>query len=134
MMIVHKSIRLGLTLVIFTVGIFVVRWKLTTHITVDYIAYWSAAKLAITGGNPYSTNAMLLKEQENGWPENSGQVGLPADYAHMMFNPPWTVFFILPFGVVDYLTSRAIFFALVSFIFIIPAVRFYNGTINKSGL
>src|SRR4030042_822114 len=112
MKILHQSLRIGLSLLIITAGIVVIRWRFTTHIKFDYIEYWSAAKLAITGGDPYSTDEMLKLEQENGWQANIAIPGLPVDYAHMMFNPPWTIFFIIPFGVVDYLTSRAIFFLL----------------------
>ena len=51
----------------------------------------------------------------------------------MMFNPPWTILFILPLGIVDYLTSRAIFFLLCIGIILISSFllwRFYNGN-NK---
>ena len=126
MKIVYQSFRLVLAILIISVGIFVLRWQLTKHITVDYIAYWSAARLAITGGNPYNTYDMLKIEEEIGWPTNSGQSGLPDDYAHMMFNPPWTIFFILPFGLVDYLTSRAIFYFLCVGIIFFSVDRFWK--------
>ena len=110
----NKYIRLGLTLIIIILGIIVIRWKIANHMTVDYIEYWSAVKLALTGGNPYSMDEMLKIEESIGWPGNSGLVGLPPNYAHMMFNPPWSIFFILPLGLMDYVTSRAIFFLLRS--------------------
>jgi hypothetical protein len=129
----HKSLRIVLSLLILTFGIFIIRWRLTSHISVDYIAYWSAARLAITGGNPYSIDEMLKIEQENGWPENSGQAGLPADYAHMMFNPPWTIFFIIPFGIMDYLTSRTIFFLFcigIIFFSVDQLWKYYGGKLK----
>ncbi|MBN2107446.1 MAG: DUF2029 domain-containing protein [Deltaproteobacteria bacterium] len=52
---------------------------------------------------------MLAVQKPTGWPANSG-IPFPADYAHMMRNPPWALFFVLPLGLFDFLTSRTIYF------------------------
>jgi len=90
-------------------GFFFFRWCLTDRSTLDFIEYWSAAKLALAGGNPYSMPEMLAVQKPTGWPGNS-YIPFPPEYAHMMRNPPWTIFFILPLGLFDFQTSRTIYF------------------------
>lgn len=99
---------LGGILIVFF-GFLFFRWGLTDRPTVDFIEYWSAAKLTLAGGNPYSMPEMLAIQKPTGWPGNSG-IPFPADYAHMMRNPPWALFFVLPLGLFDFLTSRTIYF------------------------
>src|SRR5215470_8091828 len=48
----------------------------------DFIEYWSAARVFITGGNPYSEAEMLRIERGLGW---TSPVALP------MLNPPWVL-------------------------------------------
>lgn len=103
------SIRLTASLAGICLSFFLFRWMLNDHPTVDFIEYWSAAKLTLAGGNPYSMPDMLAVQKTTGWPDNSG-IAIPPDYAHMMRNPPWALFFVLPLGFFDYVTSRTLFF------------------------
>jgi hypothetical protein len=82
-------------------------WVLHTHLNVfppdDFIEYWSAGRLNITGGNPYNDEQMLTIEKSVGWLR---------DDALMMLNPPWTLSVAMFIGIFNYPLSRYIWFIL----------------------
>ena len=49
---------------------------------VDFSEYWSASRLTLAGENPYSSEAVMISQQEIGW---------PYEFPMMMFNPPWAM-------------------------------------------
>jgi hypothetical protein len=106
---VSRILRITASIAAIFFAFLFVRWCLTDRPTVDFIEYWSAAKLTLAGANPYSVPDMLAIQKTTGWPGNSGII-MPADYAHMMRNPPWALFFVLPLGLFDFLTARTIYF------------------------
>lgn len=55
----------------------------------DFIAYWSAGQLLITGENPYDRSAVLERET----PE-----GLTGHRSISVRNPPWALWLMLPLG------------------------------------
>lgn len=57
----------------------------------DFIEYWAAARLALTGGNPYDPDQLLPLQRAN---------GRDTDEAVMMWNPPWTLTVVWPLGLV----------------------------------
>jgi hypothetical protein len=67
----------------------------------DFIEYWSAARLFITGGNPYSEAEMLRIEQGLG---RSSPVPLP------MLNPPWVLPVFAPLATLPFRTARMLWF------------------------
>lgn len=71
--------------------------------TNDFIAYWAAARLLSNHGNGYAP-AQVLELQRVVDPSLS----LPA----MMYNPPWTLIFVVPFGWLDYDTAQLCWFVL----------------------
>ena len=48
----------------------------------DFVQYWAAARVVLSGGNPYDWNALLAAERQ-------AEPGMPAPV--MMWNPPWTI-------------------------------------------
>ena len=58
----------------------------------DFVEYWAASRLLVHGGNPYSPVELLPLQQAAGW---SGAAPL------LMWNPPWTFLFTLPFGLLN---------------------------------
>lgn len=90
----------------------------------DFIEYWAAARLQMKGGNPYDPSELLVEQQSAGWPNNE---------ALIMYNPPWTLPLLLPFGLVDYLYGR-ILWLFVSYLIILFAAdwfwRFYGGPVR----
>lgn len=55
----------------------------------DFVEYWAAGRLALTGGDPYAPEQLLPLEQG---------AGRATDEAVMMWNPPWTLPVVMPIG------------------------------------
>lgn len=63
----------------------------------DFIRYWAAGRLLAQGENPYSPALILQQEKQAGW---------PIERAVLMWNPPWTLPFVVPFGLLPFPLSR----------------------------
>ncbi|MFO0797208.1 MAG: glycosyltransferase family 87 protein [Gemmataceae bacterium] len=55
----------------------------------DFVEYWAAARLTLTGGNPYDPEQLLPLQVA---------AGRATDEAVMMWNPPWALAVVLPLG------------------------------------
>jgi hypothetical protein len=66
----------------------------------DFVEYWAAVRLNALQGNPYDWESELWVVQQ--------QAGVATkDEVVMMWNPPWTFTFVMPFGLVaSYPISR----------------------------
>ena len=91
-----RTLRVRVALVL---AIAVLAWQVTSIVRQgvlppnDFTVYWAASRLAINGGNPYDAAQLLRVEQAVGWPEPE---------PGMMWNPPWTLAIIMPFGLLRY--------------------------------
>lgn len=88
----------------------------------DFVEYWSAGKLNLTRGNPYDPNQLETLQLQTGRVEN-----VPI----MMWNPPWTLTLVMPFGAFPYPMSRVLWLLLnIGIIFWGAdwAWRFYGGS------
>jgi hypothetical protein len=63
----------------------------------DFVEYWSAGRLDFAGGNPYGSEELFALQHDYGCPD---------DRPVMMYNPPWTLPFVMPFAALDYGTGR----------------------------
>ena len=72
----------------------------------DFVQYWSAGRLQLQGRNAYSPE--LLSQVER-------TAGRTADGPLMMWNPPWTLFFVMPFAAVSYPVGRLLWLLLALF-------------------
>jgi hypothetical protein len=63
----------------------------------DFAAYWAASRLLLTGGNPYSPTELLTLQRSIGMTERT---------ALIMWNPPWALSFVLPFGFLDFTVGQ----------------------------
>jgi hypothetical protein len=63
----------------------------------DFVEYWSAGRLNLAGGNPYDPAQLFALQRDYGCPD---------DRPIMMYNPPWTLPFVMPFALLDYGTAR----------------------------
>ncbi|MSP37897.1 MAG: DUF2029 domain-containing protein [Deltaproteobacteria bacterium] len=63
----------------------------------DFVEYWGASRLFLAGGNPYSPAELLAVEKAAGWASAEPL---------MMWNPPWTLSFIFPFGFLDFSSGQ----------------------------
>jgi hypothetical protein len=88
----------------------------------DFLAYWSAARLQLTGQNPYSLEQLQSLQIA---------VGFKAEVPYMMWYPPWAFPLILPFGCLDYVTGRAVWLLAHLFLLVFCASilwRLYGGS------
>ncbi len=94
----------------------------------DFVEYWAAGRLLLAGKNPYSPSTMLSVEASSGF---------TAKRPLLLWNPPWTLPFILPFGALPYakasatwlLLNLAIVFACADFLW-----RLYGGEARRRWL
>lgn len=94
----------------------------------DFVEYWAAARVLLVHGNPYSPPAILRAEASTGF---SGARPL------LMWNPPWALPFVLPFGLVSYGAASAIWLLLnLSIVFVCADLlwREYGGEIRRRWL
>ena len=92
----------------------------------DFIEYWTATRLLLQGGNPYSPTELLAAQRALGWMETEPL---------MMWNPPWTLSFTLLFGLLDYDTAQFVWFvshALILFVGSQVLWKIYGGSAGKS--
>jgi hypothetical protein len=90
----------------------------------DFVEYWAAGRLNLEGSNPYSPEEMLPLELQTG-----RRYALPL----LMYNPPWTLPLVMPFGVLNYPLSRLLWFAAqTALIFFCASYiwKFYHGPPN----
>lgn len=70
----------------------------------DFVEYWAAGRLNAEGSNPWSPQQVLALQKDGaGWYE---------PWPVMMWNPPWTLTLVMPFGLCDFLTGRLLWLLL----------------------
>jgi len=79
----------------------------------DFLEYWASARLLLDGKNPYSPEEQLALQRS---------VISNTQQPLMMWNPPWTLFFIMPFGLLSFFLAHALWSILifVCFLFALP--------------
>jgi Glycosyltransferase family 87 len=92
----------------------------------DFLEYWAAARLTLDGEDPYSHSAMFRLEQQ--------ALGLPTEKPLMMWNPPFVLPFVLPFGFMSLAVGRAVM-GVVGFATIFGSAeslwRYYGGDADR---
>lgn len=94
----------------------------------DYVVFWAAARLLLTGGNPFSPVEVF---------ELQRLVGLTEPKPLLMWNPPWTLSIALPFGAMEFRTSQFLWLLLHVFFILGSAQKLwsiYNRSEQKSYL
>jgi hypothetical protein len=88
----------------------------------DFVEYWSAARLHVSGENPYSHDELLVVQRSAGW---RGALPLP------MYNPPWTLCLTLPLGFFPYFTARVLwlFLNVGSVVFAVDWASYHYGNL-----
>ena len=82
-----------------------------------FLEYWAASRLLIQGGNPYSPAELLTIQQTAGWGR-----GEPV----IMWNPPWTLWFTLPFGLFDFELGRFVWLLVQVFLILFSAQNLWR--------
>jgi Glycosyltransferase family 87 len=100
---------------------------------VDFVEYWAAGRLCMAGGNPYSWDDMLELEKSVGMaPYLSPETG--QEMPLMMYNPPWTLAFIMPLAQPRFALSRlmALIVGVLAVVFCADWIwKFYGGSSEK---
>jgi Glycosyltransferase family 87 len=73
----------------------------------DFVEYWAASRLLLTGSNPYGPQELFELQRSVGWTDS-----IPL----LMWNPPWTLSFILPFGLASFDVAQVLWLLLNTFI------------------
>jgi Glycosyltransferase family 87 len=73
----------------------------------DFVEYWAATRLLLTGHNPYGPQELFELQRSVGWKES-----IPL----LMWNPPWTLSFTLPFGLASFDVAQFLWLLLNIFI------------------
>jgi hypothetical protein len=68
----------------------------------DYVQYWAAGRLNLSGGNPYAADQLLPLERAAG----------RRTEVLLMWNPPWTLALAMPLAMFSYPTSRLMWLIL----------------------
>src|SRR5262245_9624961 len=87
----------------------------------DFVEYWAATRLLLTGNNPYGPQELFDLQRSVGWTDS-----IPL----LMWNPPWTLSFILPFGLASFDVAQLLWLLLNTFIVFFCAKQlwlFYGG-------
>lgn len=69
----------------------------------DFVEYWAAGRLALTGGNPYDGAQLLPLERA---------AGRDTDEPVMMWNPPWALAVVLPLGALPAREAQLVWLAV----------------------
>jgi len=94
----------------------------------DFLEYWGAARLLVTGHNPYSPEQLL---------ELQRSVVTDKKRPLMMYNPPWTLFFLLPFGFIKISTAWPLWLTVNTACLLLSAAqlwRLYGGASSYNRL
>jgi hypothetical protein len=89
----------------------------------DFIEYWSAAKAFLYEGNPYNSDELLFFQNQGG--SNNSQ-------PLMMYNPPWTLAFILIFGLFDRSIGQLIWLLINITILLFSTLQIWKIFANQS--
>jgi hypothetical protein len=100
----EKRFRYLLILIFMVIALWWIFFRMPALIANDFIEYWSAARINVTGGNPYDPNQLLLLQNSSS--------GLAWDRPLIIYNPPWTLTFLLPFGLFRYSQSQILWLFL----------------------
>jgi hypothetical protein len=73
----------------------------------DFMTYWAAGHLFLTGGDPYSTNATFAIERSYGW---------PLTYPLITFCPVWALPILSAMSLLPFYAAHALWFAVSLFL------------------
>jgi hypothetical protein len=69
----------------------------------DFMTYWSAGRLFLTGGNPYSMSATVAIDRSLGWAH---------EQQFVMLNPPWSLPFVAPLALMPFHVAHVLCLAI----------------------
>lgn len=109
-----------LPLLIWEMKIFYSQFKFS-YMARDFVEYWAASRLLLTGNNPYSPEQLLAIQKSVGWEYET---------VLQVYCPPWIFIFFLPFCLLKYTLGKFVWFLFnLGLVFVCAdwAWRFYGG-------
>ena len=106
---IYRWLRWLLLILAATGLLFFAAWRLTRPDILrgdDFVVYWAAGRLNGLRQNPYDWDALFALERAIGRPSEEATAPLG------MWNPPWTLVLLTPFGMLPYPLARAAWFLL----------------------
>ncbi len=88
--------------------------------TDDFVQYWASGRVALLGGNPYDPAA--LKHWQTVAGRSAYEVGAPT----IVWNPPWLLPFLIPFGALPYAWARVAWFSLQLVLIVVSSDRLWR--------
>ena len=91
----------------------------------DFMIYWSAGRLFLSGSNPYSATAIYALERSVGW-----SYMLPMTLLY----PPWALPFVAPLGMLPFWTAHFVWLAASLILEAVSAIalwRYFGGEKSK---
>jgi Glycosyltransferase family 87 len=82
----------------------------------DFVEYWAATRLLLTGHNPYGPQELFELQRSVGWKDS-----IPL----LMWNPPWTLSFTLPFALASFDVAQFLWLLLNTFIVVFCAKQLW---------
>ena len=82
----------------------------------DFVEYWAASRLLLTGKNPYGPQELFELQRSVGWSDS-----IPL----LMWNPPWTLSFTLPFGLASFDVAQLLWLLFNTFIVVFCAKQLW---------
>src|SRR5437762_14276505 len=70
----------------------------------DFLEYWASARLLLDGRNPYSPEQQLALQRT---------IVSNTEQPLMMWNPPWALSFILPFGLLSFSVAYILWLTVI---------------------
>ena len=88
----------------------------STGVFTDFVSFWASSRLLIDGGNPFSPTEVLQLQRA---------VGFSEAQPLLIWHPPWTLSFLLPFGAMDFQLSQFCWLLLNVFCILISAQKLW---------
>ena len=92
----------------------------------DFMEYWAAGQLFVSGGNPYSPPELFERQKAAGWTDSVPLI---------MWNPPWALVLIAPFGLFSFTTGQFLWLLLHVTLILVSVQQLwcvYSGAVTRS--
>ena len=98
----------------------------------DFVEYWAAGKLNLAGRDPYLPDNLLPMQRDQTARREAD--GSPLDKAVMMWNPPWTLTFVMPLGALEARPAQLLWLVLTLCVTVFAADRVWKHYGGSSSL
>ncbi len=88
----------------------------STVVLTDFVSFWASSRLLIDGGNPFSPAEVLELQRSVGFRESKPL---------LIWHPPWTLSFLVPFGAMDFQLSQFCWLLMNVFCILLSAQKLW---------